>query len=92
MSTSNNTPENGYHITWAHAQYMANIARLTDAREPLFSESWYVPTREEIMRMAYYEPAEFESVMELVLNDAKPHQIRAIKFQMKLGKKRGIDA
>ena len=86
------TPANGYHITWAHAHFMANVTRRVDAREPLFAETWDVPTREDVMRMAYYEPSEFEAVMQLVIDHAKPHIARAIKFQMKLGKERGMQA
>ncbi len=89
MSTFNNTPENGYHITWAHANFLSNVTRRVDAREPLFAETWDVPTREDVMRMAYYDPSEFEAIMQLVINHAKPHIARAIKFQMKLGKERG---
>lgn len=90
QDSTNTTPANGYCITWSHAQYMANVAKITDAREPLWPETWHVPTKEDLMRMARFDPQQFEEVMHMVMQYAKPHQIRAIKHQMNLGAIRGV--
>ena len=93
MNNVTTTPANGYHLTLGQAHYMANVTKLTDRRTPLFAETWDVPTREDILRMAYYEPCEFEKVMQLVMaHAAKPIQVRAIQAQMRMAKQRGIEA
>jgi hypothetical protein len=93
MQNANTTPANGYHLTIGQAQYIANVTKSTDRRTPLFAETWDVPNREDILRMAYYDPCEFEKVMQLVIDHAaKPIHVRAIKAQMEMAKQRGIEA
>ena len=73
----------GFAMQTADAQYISRAAKRIDAQEMLFTTKACIPTPAQVYHMATWEPAKLDSILDALIDYAKPQTKRALRAIVK---------